>query len=245
MLAAAVPLIAGCADTEPFTKETFVMGTKAWITIAGMSDREAEQAADAAFREMYRIESVMSTWRSTSEISHLNTESNGIPRAVTLELYSLIDSSLYYSQRTFGAFDITVRPLVVLWGLQGGPPRLPSDEEISRALDLVGSAKVTLHSPDSTVTLAAGMQLDLAGVAKGYAVDRCVAVLKKRGVKNAIVNIGGNIFAFGKSPGAQGWNIGIRDPRGGMETVGSLLLSNEAVATSGNYENYVEIKGKR
>ena len=245
ILVAMTSLIAACSDSAPYTKETFVMGTKAWVTIAGMGYREAEKAASEAFREMYRIESVMSNWRSTSEISRLNAESNGEPFTVSRELYSLIDSSLYYSKASFGAFDITVRPLVILWGFQGGPATLPSDDEIARALALVGYGKVTLDAPHSTVTLPAGMQIDLAGVAKGYAVDRCVGVLKELGVTNALVNIGGNIFAFGKGPGERGWRIGIRDPRGGMETVGSFLLRNEAVATSGNYENFVEIDGQR
>jgi thiamine biosynthesis lipoprotein len=236
---------AACGSRAPYTKETFVMGTKAWVTIAGMSDRDAERAADAAFREMYRIESVMSTWRPTSEISRLDAGSNGTPFTVSRELFSLIDSSFFYAKATAGAFDVTVRPLVRAWGFQGGEAAIPSDAEISRALARVGYGKVALDSASSTVTLPAGMQIDLAGVAKGYAVDRCVAELAALGVRDALVNIGGNIYAMGASPGQRGWRIGIRDPKGGLETVGTLLLRDEAVATSGNYENFVEIDGRR
>jgi len=245
LFAAICVLVSACSLGEPCTKETFVMGTKAWVTIAGMKKVDADSAAVKAFREMYRIESVMSTWRRQSEISRLNTESNGAPFAVSRELYSLIDSSLFYAKATSGAFDVTVRPLVLLWGFQGGEPKLPSDENIVRTMARVGYGKVVLDSLRSTVTLPAGMQIDLAGVAKGYAVDRCVAVLARLGVENALVNIGGNIFAMGTAPGEKGWRIGIRDPKGGLETVGSLLLRDEAVATSGNYENFVEIDGKR
>ena len=245
VLAAGLILSAACAPREPYTKETFVMGTKAWVTIAGMSEADAERAAQAAFREMYRIESVMSTWRPSSEISRLNTESNGSPFTVSSELYSLIDSSLFYSRATSGAFDVTVRPLVRLWGFQGGEMKLPSDEEIARALARVGYGALTLDSAASTVTLPAGMQIDLAGVAKGYAVDRSVAVLAGLGVRSALVNIGGNIYAMGAPPGKKGWSVGVRDPNGGLETVETLILRGEAVATSGNYENFVEIEGKR
>lgn len=244
-LAAILIISAACAPRAPYTKETFVMGTKAWVTIAGLSGRDAERAAQAAFREMYRIESVMSTWRPSSEISRLNDEANGAPFTVSRELYALIDSSLFYSRATSGAFDVTVRPLVRLWGFQGGEQKLPSDEDIASALSRVGYGAVTLDSAASTVALPEGMEIDLAGIAKGYAVDRCVAVLAELGVRNALVNIGGNIHAMGAPPGKKGWSVGVRDPKGGLETVGTLILRDEAVATSGNYENFVEIDGKR
>jgi FAD:protein FMN transferase len=243
--AATAILSAACATREPYTKETFVMGTKAWVTIAGMSDRDSERAAQAAFREMYRIESVMSTWRPSSEISRLNADSSGGAVAVSSELYSIVDSSLFYSKATSGAFDVTVRPLVRLWGFQGGTAKLPSDADVARAMSLAGYGKVALDPSNYTISLPPGMQIDLAGIAKGYAVDRCVAVLAGLGVRNALVNIGGNIYAMGAAPGEKGWRIGVRDPKGGLETVGTLLLRDEAVATSGNYENFVEIEGKR
>lgn len=238
--------LAACAPREPYTKETFVMGTKAWITIAGMKDDEAKQAALAAFREMYRIETVMSNWKDSSEVSRLNRESRGRPFTVSPELFSIIDSSLYYAGKTFGAFDVTVRPLVVLWGFEGGSAkRLPSDSELRRTLAFVGYRKVVLDRAASTITLPPGTEIDLAGIAKGYAVDRSIAVLKKLDVANAFVNLGGNIFAMGSAPGKHGWPIGIRGPRGEAKTVGTLMLADQAVATSGNYENFVEIEGKR
>ncbi len=237
---------AACAPEEPYTKETFVMGTKAWVTIAGLKKAEAEQAALAACRELYRIESVMSNWRDSSEVSRLNRESRGRPVRVSPELFSVIDSSLYYAGKTFGAFDVTVRPLVVLWGFEGGSAkRIPSDAEIARARALVGYRKVELDRAASTITLPAGTEIDLAGVAKGYAIDRCIGILKGLGVTNAFVNLGGNVFAIGSAPGKSGWPIGIRDPWGGTTTVGTVLLRDEAVATSGNYENFVEIQGER
>ncbi len=153
LFAAICVLDSACSPGVPYTKETFVMGTKAWVTIAGMNEADADSAAVQAFREMYRIESVMSTWRPSSEISRLNAESNGTPLAVSRELYSLIDSALFYSKATSGAFDVTVLPLVRLWGFQGAQAALPSDEEISRALSRVGYGAISLDSSASTVTL--------------------------------------------------------------------------------------------
>jgi thiamine biosynthesis lipoprotein len=235
-----------CAPEKPYTRETFVMGTKAWVTIAGLPDSAAGRAALAAFQEMYRIESVMSNWRDSSEVSLLNRESQGKPYRVSPELFSIVDSALYYSDKTFGAFDVTVRPLVLLWGFEGGvAKRIPSDAEIARARSLVGYRKVVLDPAASTITLPPGTQIDLAGIAKGYTIDRCIAVLRGLGVADAFVNLGGNVFAMGRAPGDTGWPIGIRDPRGGTGTVGTILLHDRAVATSGNYENYIEIDGQR
>jgi thiamine biosynthesis lipoprotein len=243
---AAIPILTlACSPKEPYTKETFVMGTKAWVTIDGMSGPDAERAAEAAFREMYRIESVMSNWRAKSEISRLNAGSNGAPFAVSSELFSLVDSSLFYAGATSGAFDVTVRPLVLLWGFQENEAKVPTDEDIARTLERVGFAKIALDSSRSTVALPAGMQIDLAGVAKGYAVDRCAAVLKRLGARSALVNLGGNIYAIGSPRGEPGWKIGIRDPEGDTRIVGSFFLKDEAVATSANYENFIEIDGKR
>jgi thiamine biosynthesis lipoprotein len=238
-------VVSSCTNERPYTKETFVMGTKASVTIYGLSDERAESAASDALRELHRVESVMSTWKKDSEISRLNKHPTGTPFRVSDELLSMIDSSLFYSKVTSGGFDITAYPLVRLWGFSGGIPRLPGGGEIERALALVGYEKIMIRRDSSTVTLAPGMSIDLAGIAKGYGVDRCVSILKENGVGKALVNLGGNIYALGAPPGRDGWSIGIRDPLGGTGIVGSLLLRDEAAATSGNYENFVEIEGER
>jgi thiamine biosynthesis lipoprotein len=243
VLAAALVLLSSCAEKEPYVKETFVMGTAAWITIHGQSDREAAEAAEEALRELHRIEAMMSNWKKESELSCLNRESDGKPYNVSRELYHLLERSIYYSHLTAGAFDITARPLVRLWGFQGGKAHLPDSQEIEDAMSRVGYRKVMLDGESTSIIMPPGMELDLAGIAKGYGVDRAVAILRERGVESALVNLGGNIYALGTPPGERGWTVGIRDPEGEREVVGSLMLADEAVATSGNYENYVEIDG--
>ena len=242
-LAAALILASSCAPKEPFVEETFVMGTAAWITIHGLSAREAAEAAEEAFRELHRIEAVMSTWKKESEISRLNRESDGTPFKISRELFHLLERALFYSHLTAGAFDVTARPLVQLWGFQGGTAHLPDSHEIEQTMQRVGFGKIMLDGESTSIIMPPGMELDLAGIAKGYGVDRAAAVLKGRGIESALVNLGGNIYALGSPPGEKGWAVGIRDPRGGRDIVGSLVLSNEAAATSGNYENFVEVEG--
>lgn len=234
-----------CSDQTPYTADTFVMGTGAWVTLYGLDEEEAERIAGEALRELHRVESVMSTWRETSEISILNARASGTVQSVSRELYTVVDSAFHYAALTGGAFDITVRPLVRLWGFQGGTARIPTDAEIDTALALVGYGLVALDEARPGIALPPGMELDLAGIAKGYAVDRCTALLMERGVTSALVNLGGNIYALGAPPGKRGWAVGIREARGARSTVGVLLLKNAAVATSGNYENFAEIEGKR
>lgn len=243
--ALAIALFIGCAVEAPYTADTFVMGTRAWVTLYGYDEEEAERIAGEALRELHRIESVMSTWRETSEISILNAQAAGTMRRVSHELFTVVDSAFHYAALTDGAFDITVRPLVRLWGFQGGTAHIPTDAEIDSVLEHVGHGRVKVDEALPGIALPTGMELDLAGIAKGYAVDRCATVLAESGVTSALVNLGGNIYALGAPPGKDGWTVGIREARGARSTIGVIMLKDAAVATSGNYENFVEIEGKR
>ena len=235
-----------CAhDEEPFVKQTFVMGTRGTITIYGLASEDADSAASEAIREMHRIESVMSNWKKDSEISRLNRDSGGQPVRVSSELFLLLEQAYRFSEITGGAFDVTARPIVKLWGFQGGEAKLPSETEIAGALEKVGWRKMILDAEDTTVALTDGAGIDLAGIGKGYAVDRCVWILKKHDATSALVDLGGNMFAVGAPPGREAWSIGMRDPQDPSGVIGKLLISDEAIATSGNYENFVVIEGKR
>ncbi|MBN2071894.1 MAG: FAD:protein FMN transferase [Candidatus Krumholzibacteriota bacterium] len=242
---ASLLFLSSCSDQSPYSKETFVMGTKAVITIYGLGEKEASEAAGEALHELHRIESVMSNWISESEISMLNGRSKDGPVRVSDELFEIIEAAFEYSRLTSGAFDITARPLVKLWGFQGGEPRLPSSEEIDSTLAIVGYHRVILDRDEMTVTLPPGMQIDLAGIGKGYGVDRCASILKEHGVTSALVNLSGNMFAIGSPKGRDYWSIGIREPHGEEGIVGKLLLRDEGVATSGNYENFIMIDGQK
>ncbi len=233
-----------CSRDNPVIKETYVMGTKASITIYGMNREKALEAAGKALHELHRLESIMSTWDPESEISQLNSNSGEKHFALSTELSELIRISIQFSEITKGAFDITARPLVQLWGFQDGADMLPSESEISNTLKNVGYKKMNIDPGINAITLPKGMQIDLAGVAKGYGVDQCAAILKREGVSSALVNLGGNIFAIGAPPGKKGWIVGIRDPRKESKLAGYIIIKDEAVATSGNYENFIKRKDK-
>jgi thiamine biosynthesis lipoprotein len=213
-----------CArEEEPFVKQTFVMGTRGTITIYGLASEDADSAASEAIREMHRIESVMSNWKEDSEVSRLNRDSQGQPVSVSPELFFLINKACLFSKLTGGAFDVTAMPVVKLWGFQGGEVKLPSETEIAGALEKVGWRKMILDAGDTTIALTEGAGIDLAGIGKGYAVDRCVWILKKHGATSALVDLGGNMFAMGKPPDREAWSIGIRDPRDPSSVIGKLV----------------------
>ena len=253
LLLAAASLISpapGCSgDDSPVVSETFAMGTRCVISIYGMDEDRAVKASADAFRELHRIEGLLSNWREESEVSRLNASPGGHPVTVSGELFGILEASMRYSALTAGAFDVTARPVVRLWGLQRmsgekGRVSVPGDPEIAEALRRCGYSRVTLDGSGRSVTLPPGMEIDLAGIGKGYGVDKCVEVLRDAGVTSALVDISGNMFAIGTPPGREGWSIGIRDPRGGRGIVGKTLISGEGIATSGNYENFVVIGGK-
>ncbi len=247
LLIAAAALFSSCSDgqEEPFVQETFAMGTKAMVRIYGMDDEKARTAASAGLHEIHRIEAAMSNWRDDSELSMLNASAGSGPVRISSELFGLLERCSNYCRITQGAFDVTAMPLVRLWGFRGGEPKMPGREDIDAALRKVGCGLVLLSAEDTTASLPEGVEIDLAGVGKGYAVDRCAEMLAAHGVTSGLVNLGGNMYAIGRPPGRSGWSIGIRDPSGGLDIAGELLISDAAVSTSGDYENFVVIDGKR
>ncbi|MCK4537627.1 MAG: FAD:protein FMN transferase [Candidatus Krumholzibacteria bacterium] len=251
MVAFIAALTISCSRKEmPVTRETFVMGSKCIISIYGMEEDAAAAIAGEAFHELARIDGLMSNWRGDSELSLLNDGPKDTPVEVSKELFEIIERSIHYSGLTGGAFDVTARPLVRLWGFQRKDgelllEKIPSAEAISRTLLHTGSDKVILNRASLAITLPAGMQIDLAGIGKGYGVDRCVDILRGGGVKSALVNLSGNMYAIGTPPGREGWSIGIREPHGENGIVGKVTIADEAIATSGNYENFVILGGRK
>ncbi len=231
-----------CSGEKPFRKSTYVMGTRASVSIYGMKKEQAERVSGEALHVLHRLERMMSTWNPESDLSRLNSAPGGVPVQLPGELIDIIDTAKQFSSLTSGAFDITARPLSRLWGFQEGPDSIPSAESIADVMQRVGFEKIVMDS--SGVTLPPGTEIDLAGIAKGYAVDRCAAILRAEGVTSALIDLGGNMYAIGSPPGKRGWVVGIRNPVITDSIIGYIILRNEAVATSGNYENYVEIGGE-
>jgi thiamine biosynthesis lipoprotein len=239
-------LTAGCspAKTERYTA---VMGTILTVTIYDMPQDRADAAIEAVFQEMNRLNTLMSLWDDKSSLSRLNRAASSDWAVADPEIYALLKDSLRYSRLTDGAFDVTAGPLVRLWGfLRRNHRRLPTSDELAEATARCGYLKVETDDSRKAVRFSAdSMEIDFGGIAKGYAVDSAVKLLRERGVTSALVNLGGNSLSIGTPPGRPAWRLAVRDPRSAEGTIGVLELKESGVAGSGQYENYFEVDGKR
>ena len=226
-----------------------LMGTTVSITVSvsgSLGRKVIENAVDKAFDEMSRIEGVFSVYIDTNEVSRINRLGRDVPMRISDEAFGLIAVSKEYFRRTEGAFDITVKPLMELWGFGSGNMRVPTEVEIQGALERVGSDKMVLNEADRTITFRAdGMKIDLGGIAAGYAVDRAVGVLKSSGIKSAVVNAGGDIYCLGRKSKKRLWKTGVTHPRKKDKVFFEMHLENRAITTSGDYEKFFEAGGKR
>jgi thiamine biosynthesis lipoprotein len=189
----------------------------------------------------------MSDYRPTSELMQLCQKAIRKPVKVSEELFFILEKSREFSDRSGGAFDVTVGPVVRLWRRARKGKRLPDPEELAEARALVGYKMMKLDRKNRTVELAKeGMRLDLGAIGKGYAGDEAVKVLKKQGLPRCLVAAAGDIVAGDPPPDAKGWVVGIApltDPEGKPKRF--VLLNNSAVSTAGDAEQYIEIEGKR
>ncbi len=236
----------GPADDDELlvrSRKTGVMGTELIVTAIGPDPDALDAAIDAAIAEMRRVEDVMTDWRP-SPLTRLNEAGGAGPQKVPAELAAVIGASLQLSSATGGAFDVTYAGAGRLWDFKADPPVIPSDEAIAAALGSIGWKRVTVDREASTVALEAEMRIGLGGIAKGYGVDRAMAVLMKHGVKHAMVNAGGDLKALGKKLGKP-WEIAIKHPRDRDRVIALIPVSNVCVVTSGDYERFFEKDGVR
>jgi len=224
-------------------RELGVMGTSLEIRVLGQDADALERALDAAIAEMQRVEDLMTDWRP-SELTRLNDAAGQGPHTVPAELAQLIARSVQVGELTGGAFDVTYAGVGKLWDFKQTPPVIPAADEIKRALKCVGYDRVRVDLEENTVDLPDGMRIGLGGIAKGYGVDRAMAVLLEHGIEHAIVNAGGDLKALGRKRG-EPWEIAIRHPRDRERVIAVLPVSNTCVVTSGDYERFFEFEGRR
>ncbi len=227
--------------TEPVDRTALIMGTLVEIKIYDTEHDKAEQAASAAFREMNRIEQLLSRHVDGSEVSRLSRAAESLE--VSRETADLIRSGQRIARISHGAFDLTLGRLKELWAIDGDQPRVPAAAELQDALRGVGPAALTVEGRRVSKT-DPGLHIDLGGIAKGYAVDRAVALLRQAGITSAAVNAGGDISLIGDHRG-EPWRIGIQHPRKPQDILVTLPLTDSAVVTSGDYERYFERDGIR
>lgn len=237
------------AESRLIEKDGLYMGTIVRIKIPVHPQKEKVKIGKAirkAFEEIARVENMFSVFKEESEISKINRLKAGEKLKLNSEVFGLIERSISYSRRTEGAFDITVKPLGDLWKAARANGRLPSDESLKAALSKVGFKYISLDKKDGTIALAReGMAIDAGGIAKGYAVDRAVNILKENGIRNALVDAGGDVYCLGMRSRGKMWKIGIQHPRKSPGMISEIKLKNKAVDTSGDYEKYFILNGRR
>jgi thiamine biosynthesis lipoprotein len=218
------------------------MATYAHVTILS-NKKPAKKIFEETFKRMQDIENLMSDYRKNSDVTMINENVGEGPIPVSDETLYVVKKAIKVSKETEGAFDITIRPLMELWGFKEKiSNKIPSDFEIKEVLEKIGWQKIKILN--NSIELEEGMKIDLGGIAKGYAVDQAIELLKKNGIKNAIIEIGGDLYCLGEGPQAKGWIIGIQHPKEFNKILGKLKIKNRAVATSGNYENFRIINGE-
>jgi thiamine biosynthesis lipoprotein len=237
---------AGCSRTKTVQKTDSIMGTEVTVTVAAKSEAEGGAAIDAAMAEVRRLDRMMSLYRDDSEITKVNLAAGRHPVRVSPEMIEVVEAANRVSDLTGGAFDVTVGPLVVLWQMRLKEGRAPTGREIANIKQLVNYRNIMIDKKASTLFLKTpGMILDFGGVAKGYAADNVVKLLKKRGIGNAIAAIAGDIRVIGRRPAGSPWRIGVQDPREKDKMLTVLDLSDKYISTSGDYERYKVVQKKR
>lgn len=240
-----------------FKKAALSMGTVFEIT-AYVSDKyKADKAFNDVFKEINRLDYLMSNYKEESELSKVNKYAASEPTDCDNELAYVIEQSLQYSDITDGAFDITVGPLMKKWGFFKEQGRIPGKEELESVLKSVSCKNIIIEEkikkslfrdPGVVKTVSfrnSGTQIDLGGIGKGYAVDMALRVLKGNRIHSALINFAGNIYAYGTPPGKDSWVIGLQHPRMSEGLLGSFEIRDKAVSTSGDYEKFFTINGER
>ena len=256
LLFLSVTILVGCTRRPPQVELTGgTMGTSYTVKIVPRAGEELDLAGIKAGIDsvLKKINAQMSVYDPRSEISRFNGQDSTEPIEISPEFLHVVKRSLHWSEKTSGAFDITVLPLLDLWGFGPGhpfPPRLdsmPSQEAVAKSLSDVGYRN--LRTSDGRIAKSRpGLKIDLGGIAKGYGVDAVYEYLAAKGLNDLMVDIGGEVRARGRNPSGAPWRLGIAKPVPGMPpspaTEWVITLDDQAVATSGDYQDYFEMNGQ-
>lgn len=244
-------IVMGCVATQPVSKSVVSkraqmhMGTLVTLTVVATDRRVGDRAMQAGFDEVKRLEQLLSTWRSDSELSRVNAESGRLPVKVSQETLDLVVRSLEITQLTQGGFNIALGPAVEAWSVTE-QAHIPGDHELQQLRPLVDWTNIRIDKEAGTIFLPLeGMRLDVGGIGKGYAADRAVEEMKRAGATGGVVALSGDIKTFGVLPYQNGFSVGIRHPREEGALMAILELKDEAISTAGDYERFFERGGVR
>lgn len=232
-------------NTEPYTKQGFLMGTYVSLSVY---DDGLEDSLEVAYAKIEELADKVSSNDQESEVDQINQQAGISPVEVSKETYELISQAYDYSAEEDSGFELTIGVITSLWHIGFDDARKPAADEIDQALSLVNYQEVELNEDNHSVFLKKeGMKLDLGAIAKGYITDQVVEVLIEQGVTCAIVDLGGNVYVLGNSPRddqTNPWTVGLQDPnKSRNNTFGTISASNKSVVTSGIYERYLMVDG--
>jgi thiamine biosynthesis lipoprotein len=250
-------VLSACSrNDEIFRESRIAMDTLCTITVVSHSRAQAKRAINSGFSRIAQLEKLLNYFSEKSEVGMINRSSGNVPVLVSKETIEIIDNAVKIAGDTGGAFDPTIGPLMKTWGfnLHTDEFSVPSEEDIKASIDLVDYKKIKVNNAGSEVFLEKeGMEIDLGGIAKGYAADKAVEAIREHGIRAALVTIAGDIKGYGKKPDGSTWKVGIQNPRPVDEkhvilpddVIASLDLNDRAVSTSGDYQRFFKEKGIR
>ncbi|MBL0131771.1 MAG: FAD:protein FMN transferase [Chitinophagaceae bacterium] len=230
-----------------YRKVLKLMGNRFEITVVSDNQKDALTRIDEAVGEISRIEKLLTTFKEDSQTNLINRNAGMAPVKVDREVFDIIKRSKRISEVTQGAFDITYGSVdKKLWNFDKGMTSLPDAETAKNAVHLINYRNVILHEKKCTVFLKEkGMRIGFGGIGKGYAAERAKYILQQKGITSGIVNAAGDLTAWGNQPDGKEWTIGIADPNSTHHPFSYLSITDMAIATSGNYEKFITINGKK
>jgi len=223
-----------------------MLGSAFEVTAVANDTIKANEFIDLAVAEVKRIEYLISDWIPTTQISQVNKNAGIQPVKVNAEVFELVERAIKISQITAGAFDISYASMDKIWKFDGSMKAMPTEEAIKKSVAKIGYKNIILDKKNQTVFLnSEGMKLGLGGIGQGYIADKVKDLLLSKGCKSGLINVSGDINAWGKQPDGKLWNVGIVNPLNKNKIFATFPLEDSAVETSGSYEKYVIFNGKR
>ena len=221
-------------SSQEYTSDVFAMDTYMTLTAYG---ENAQEAVEAGIAEIQRLDDLLSTGKDTSEVAQINANGGGV---LSEDTDYLVKRALDIYQSTNGAFDISIYPVMQLWGFTTGNFAVPSESDLAAKLALVDAGKIILSEENgqTSISLPEGMEIDLGGIAKGYTSGRVMDVMKSYGIKSAVINLGGNAHVLGNKTDGSQWKVGVQDPEDENGYLGGVSVTDKAIITSGGYERY-------
>lgn len=221
-------------SSQEYTSDVFAMDTYMTLTAYG---ENAQEAVEAGIAEIQRLDDLLSTGKDTSEVAQINANGGGV---LSEDTDYLVKRALDIYQSTNGAFDISIYPVMQLWGFTTGNFVVPSESDLAAKLALVDAGKIILSEENgqTSISFPEGMEIDLGGIAKGYTSGRVMDVMKSYGIKSAVINLGGNAHVLGNKTDGSQWKVGIQDPEDENGYLGGVSVTDKAIITSGGYERY-------